>query len=108
VRASKCESVTVVMMRTISLLGLTANRFLAHRAGPAVDRNIVLDGARSVIDRELSAPSHEGSDVARGRSTLVVILSRLSCLVASHHCFCAPCERIEGVREQTGEGSGGQ
>jgi hypothetical protein len=39
----------------------------------------------------LSASSQEGSDVARGRSTLVVILSRLSCLVASHHCFRAPC-----------------
>jgi len=58
--------------------------------GLAAGRNTVLDGLRSVIDRKLSASSHEGSDVARGRSTLVVILSRLSCSVACHHCFRAP------------------
>ena len=71
--------------------GLDRQPIFGSPAGPAADRNTVLDGARSVIDRELSASLYEGSDVARGRSTLVVILSRLSCLVASHHCFCAPC-----------------
>jgi hypothetical protein len=79
--------------------------FTAGRCSQAIFGS---DGSRCIIDCELSASSHEASEVARGRSTLVVILSRLSCLVASHHCFCVPCERIEGVREQTGEGSGGQ